>query len=279
MTHHSQLYAPAPQARAARRPFVPRSSANSATTALPTAAERAWLDSFLGTRHLADAEVRRHERRNALHTLRGLQALARFAEERADAFAVSIGVPLSTVELITRRIGNPLVRAQVVGKLIVAAERGVDFRLGPSSWLPDGLDGAGEIGAVFGNLVDNALDAVTGTGRPEPRVRVVLRYDRGIVDLSVYDNGPGVAPHLRDWVFERGSSTKTVSSTRPRGIGLALVRAVAEARNGSVEVRGEEGGGAVFTVRMCAAEQHHGARRHVTCRANTGPSRRLRGDR
>ncbi|MEV7317274.1 ATP-binding protein [Streptomyces microflavus] len=280
MTHHSQLYAPAPQARAARQPFVPRSSPNSAATALPTAAERAWLDSFLGTRHLTDAEVRRHERRNALHTLRGLQALARFAEERVDVFAASIGVPLSTVELITRRIGNPMVRAQVVGKLIVAAERGVDFRLGPASWLPDGLDGVGEIGAVFGNLVDNALDAVTGTGRPEPRVRAVLRYDRGIVDLSVYDNGPGVAPHLRNWVFEQGFSTKTASSIRPRGIGLALVRAIAEARNGSVEVRGEEsGGGAVFTVRMCAAEQHHGAHRLVTCRSNTGPSRRLRGDR
>ncbi|MEW2065765.1 ATP-binding protein [Streptomyces sp. NPDC007346] len=248
-------------------------------TALPTAAERAWLDSFQSARHLADADVRRHERRNTLHTLRGLQVLARFAEERADAFAAVNGVPLATVEMITRRIGDPLVRAQAVGKLIAAGERGVDLRLGPASWLPDGLEGAGEIGAVFGNLVDNALDAVTGTGRPEPRVEVQLRYDRGTVCLSVYDNGPGVVPHLRGWVFERGSSTKPASPARPRGIGLALVRAVAEARSGSVEVGGRKGGGAVFTVRMCAAEQPRGARPHELCQVDAGTSGRLREDR
>ncbi|MEU3046313.1 ATP-binding protein [Streptomyces sp. NPDC006984] len=279
MTHQSQLCATAPQSLAASWPPVPRGDANGTVTALPTETERAWLDSFQSARHLADADVQRHERRNALHTLRGLQVLARFAEERAGAFAASNGVPLATVEVITRRIGDPLVRAQAVGKLIAAVERGVDFRLRPASWLPDGLEGVGEIGAVFGNLVDNALDAAAGTGRPEPHVEVVLRYDRGTVDLSVYDNGPGVAPHLRDWVFERGSSTKPASPARPRGIGLALVRAVAEARSGSVEVKGRKGGGAVFTVRMRATEQHRGARRHVTRQADAVTSRPLREDR
>jgi two-component system CitB family sensor kinase len=84
---------------------------------------------------------------------------------------------------------------------------------------------------------------------------------------------------LRGWVFERGSSTKPASLARPRGIGLALVRAVAEARSGSVEVGGRKGGGAVFTVRMCAAEQHQGARRNAPCQADAGTSRRLREDR
>ncbi|MEU9857326.1 ATP-binding protein [Streptomyces sp. NPDC047974] len=263
MTHHSQLYATAPQAR----------------VALPTAAERAWLASLQSARHLVDAEVRRHERRNALHTLRGLQVLARFAEERADDFASSLGVPLATVEAITRRIGDPLVRAQAVGRLIAAAERGVDLRLCPASGLPDGLEGAGEIGAVLGNLVDNALDAVTGDGRPEPRVELALRYDRGTVDLSVHDNGPGVPPHLRRWVFERGTSTKPASPERPRGIGLALVRAVAEARDGSVEVRARRGGGAVFTVRMRVGEQRRGARRQTARQGDAGPSGRGGEDR
>ncbi|MFH9959338.1 sensor histidine kinase [Streptomyces roseolus] len=262
MTHHSQMYATAPQPR----------------VALPTAAERAWLAGLQSARHLVDAEVRRHERRNALHTLRGLQVLARFAEERADAFAASHGVPVATVEAITRRIADPLVRAQAVGRLIAAAERGVDLRLCPASRLPDGLEGAGEIGAVLGNLVDNALDAVTGAGRPEPRVEVALRYERGTVDLSVHDNGPGVAPHLRGWVFERGTSTKPASPERPRGIGLALVRAVAEARDGSVEVRARRGGGAVFTVRMRAGEQRRGARRRAACPGEAdAPGRRREG--
>ncbi|NML54849.1 hypothetical protein HHL19_34055 [Streptomyces sp. R302] len=139
MTHPGQLYAHVSQARVAP----------------PTAAERAWLAGLQSARHPVDAEGRRHERRDAPHTPRGPQALARFAEERADAFAAPLGVPLATVEAIPGRTGDPLVRAQAVGRLIAAAERGVDLRPRSAPRLPDALEVAGETGAVPGNLVAN----------------------------------------------------------------------------------------------------------------------------
>jgi sensor histidine kinase regulating citrate/malate metabolism len=213
--------------------------------------ERAWLDAP-GARYLADAHIRRHERRNALHTLQGLRELARHAEKQPELFAASTGVPLAEVGEIMKRVGDSLIRAQLVGKLLAASERGVELRLSPGSCLPNCLEGSGEVATVLGNLIDNAMDAVTKTGRTGPWVEVALHQERGVVELRVTDNGPGVAPHLRQWIFVRGASTKRSSPGRLRGIGLALVLTISGERGGSVAVTDREDGGAVFTVRMKA---------------------------
>ena len=86
--------------------------------------------------------------------------------------------------------------------------------------------------SVLGNLVDNAMDAAAES---EDRwVQVVLRRqgDAGVV-LEVSDSGPGVAPALRERIFEQGYSTKPADA-QGRGIGLALVRSVVTGAGGSV---------------------------------------------
>lgn len=212
-----------------------------------------------GARYSADAHVRRHERRNALHTLQGLRELARYAEKQPELFAASTGAPLAEIGEITKRVGDPLLRAQLVGKLLAAAEHGVELRLSPGSCLPDSVGGAGEVATVLGNLIDNAMDAAVKSGSPGPRVEVALRQEQGVVELRVTDNGPGVAPHLRQWIFARGATTKRSASGRPRGIGLALVLAISRERGGSVAVTDREEGGAVFTVRMKAVSRRSAA--------------------
>lgn len=207
--------------------------------------------------YFADAHVRRHERRNALHTLQGLMELARHAGERPAPGTLPTGLPLAEIGEIVKRVGNSLIRAQLVGKLLAASERGVRLRLSPGSFLPGDIDGAGDVVTVVGNLVGNALDAVAGTSRCTPTVEVALHHDQGVVELSVSDNGTGVDPGLRQWIFERGASTKPSSSPAwPRGLGLPLVRAITEERGGTITVGDREGGGAVFTVRMAAVRTH-----------------------
>ncbi|GHD02140.1 hypothetical protein GCM10010313_15500 [Streptomyces violarus] len=203
--------------------------------------------------YFADAHVRRHERRNALHTLQGLMELARHAGERPAPGTLPTGLPLAEVGEIVKRVGNSLIRAQLVGKLLAASERGVRLRLSSGSFLPGDIDGAGDVVTVVGNLVDNALDAVADMSRCTPTVEVALHHDQSVVELSVSDNGTGVDPVLRQWIFERGASTKPSSSPAwPRGLGLPLVRAITEERGGTITVGDREGGGAVFTVRMAA---------------------------
>jgi signal transduction histidine kinase len=81
------------------------------------------------------------------------------------------------------------------------------------------------------NLMENAVrHTPTGT-----TIHAEVERQNGNVVLTVEDDGPGISPDLRDRVFERfvrGSG----DSGRSFGLGLSIVRAVAESHGGSVRV-------------------------------------------
>jgi signal transduction histidine kinase len=85
------------------------------------------------------------------------------------------------------------------------------------------------------NLIENALQAVGDAGT----IRVSLRTgDEGRrVEIEVRDSGPGVAPEARDRIFEPFFSTKTSGS----GLGLALVKKIAEDHGGGVTLESTPG--------------------------------------
>jgi two-component system CitB family sensor kinase len=99
---------------------------------------------------------------------------------------------------------------------------------------------------VVGNLVDNALDAVAG--KPHARVEVEARAEGRTAILRVRDTGPGIPSEHRELIFTAGWSTKKPPAHRERGIGLSLVRRLAERQGGSATVDEAYGGGAEFTV-------------------------------
>jgi two-component system, NtrC family, sensor histidine kinase HydH len=97
---------------------------------------------------------------------------------------------------------------------------------------------------ILVNLVENAVYAAS----PEGQVVVRGRVAGGEVLLSVEDTGPGVDPSVRGRLFEPLITTKE----RGIGLGLALVKRIAERHGGGVEYSEREGGGARFTVRLPA---------------------------
>ncbi|CAA9495079.1 MAG: hypothetical protein AVDCRST_MAG69-1562 [uncultured Solirubrobacteraceae bacterium] len=99
------------------------------------------------------------------------------------------------------------------------------------------------------NLLENAVrHTEPGTG-----VEASLQRVNGCVELSVEDDGPGIPPELSAKVFERffrGAGDRSGSS----GLGLSIVRAVAESHRGSVALEPPlDGRGARFVVRLPAA--------------------------
>jgi signal transduction histidine kinase len=70
------------------------------------------------------------------------------------------------------------------------------------------------------------------------------------VEIAVEDSGPGVDAATRRRLFEPLITTKE----RGIGLGLALVKRIAERHGGSVAYSDRPGGGARFTVRLPAAD-------------------------
>jgi two-component system NtrC family sensor kinase len=102
------------------------------------------------------------------------------------------------------------------------------------------------LGQVMINLVNNALDAVSG--RPGGRVRVSthLLPARGEVMVQVADNGPGVPPNLRARVFDPFFTTKP--SGKGTGLGLSICARIAARHGGRIVISDAPGGGAVFSL-------------------------------
>jgi len=84
---------------------------------------------------------------------------------------------------------------------------------------------------------------------------VRLRRAPGAVQLAVSDHGVGIAPEEQHRIFERfyRATAARTRNVRGSGIGLALVKHIAEAHGGRVEVESAVGRGSTFTVTLPVA--------------------------
>lgn len=95
---------------------------------------------------------------------------------------------------------------------------------------------------VIQNLLRNALDALSGvTGRAR-RIDVTAVRGTTEVEISVADNGPGVAVELLGTLFQPFSGTKPGGM----GLGLSICRSIIEAHGGRLWHEANPNGGAVF---------------------------------
>jgi two-component system, OmpR family, sensor kinase len=115
----------------------------------------------------------------------------------------------------------------------------VSMTAAPSTVLAD----PGLIQRAVGNLLDNALRHGRRPGRPA-LVHITVVEGRTIVA----DNGPGI-----DASFEDTMADRFVSGAGSTGLGLSVVRWIAEAHGGSLAVHNAPDGGAIFELTLRAA--------------------------
>jgi signal transduction histidine kinase len=132
----------------------------------------------------------------------------------------------------------------------LAAEQGaiVEKEIAPD--LPTGTGDREALRTLFENLVSNAIKY----GGPDGRVTVGARGAGGEIEVTVRDRGPGIARGELPRIFEpfyRGAGAAS-SNVPGSGLGLALVRRIAERHGWEIEVESEGGSGTVFRVTLPA---------------------------
>lgn len=105
---------------------------------------------------------------------------------------------------------------------------------------------ADRLGQVVTNLLTNAVVHNKAGGE----VTVRTRRDGGMMELSVEDNGPGIAAEDLPRIFDRFHRGDPARSRGGTGLGLAISKAIVEAHGGSLEAESGVGGGACFRVRL-----------------------------
>ncbi|MET0791844.1 MAG: ATP-binding protein [Polyangiaceae bacterium] len=107
---------------------------------------------------------------------------------------------------------------------------------------------------VLVNLLENA----TRYAGADPSIAVYARFAEDAVLVQVEDNGPGIAEHEREKVFEKFYRGQHASkSDGGVGLGLTICRSIIRAHGGKIGVRERAGGGTLveFTVPFAAATQ------------------------
>ncbi len=97
---------------------------------------------------------------------------------------------------------------------------------------------------VITNLIKNAIQAIPDVATP--KILVTVSMDGEFAEISVADNGIGIAAEFREKIFEPKFTTKTSGM----GLGLGMVKNIVETYNGTISFKSQLGNGTVFTVKF-----------------------------
>lgn len=170
---------------------------------------------------------------------RSLLTLARFAGDRPPVDLV----PLALQPILSELIDDLTPVAEDRRIRLVLEEEPVRPVLGDAERLKQ----------VFINLLDNALRYTDAGGT----VTMRLSGSQDVVRVAVRDTGQGIAEEHLPLLFERFYRTDPARATDSggHGLGLPIVKEIAEAHHGSLSVESEVGKGSVFTLTLPASQE------------------------
>lgn len=180
-----------------------------------------------------------HEFMNKLHVILGLLHMKRY--DKLEEYVIQTAQNYQTdIGAIQHKIKSPVIAGFLLGKINRAKEAGFTLTLADECQVPDtpNMEQVTVLITVLGNLIENALDAMTG--QPEGEVGLLMHYQHGWLSCEISDDGPGIDHAQLEHIFTKGFSTKGEN----RGVGLFLVRQQLEKLGGEIAVESEPG---VFT--------------------------------
>ncbi|MFT9057359.1 MAG: HAMP domain-containing sensor histidine kinase [Ethanoligenens sp.] len=123
---------------------------------------------------------------------------------------------------------------------------GRQFACNISPGMPPVRLDAGRFAQVMSNLVENA---VKFTPKQGGRITVWAEMKNGMLRVRICDNGRGISAERQAHIFDRFYTSGTSSpARRSSGLGLAIVRTIIQAHNGTIQVKSRSGRGTQFEI-------------------------------
>ncbi len=218
-----------------------------------------------------------------------LEREQRFVQNASHQLRTPITIALGHAELIERgSAGQPredalvvveeLLRLRRLADLLLAIAAGEERSIGmkaevdvdvmmaetlrrwkptPRDWRTGELDSATVLADIdqLQLVVDELIENAVAHTEPADSITLGVRRRDGSVVISVADSGEGIDRSDLDRIFDRFARSPSASRGKPSGLGLglSLVKSVAESHGGGVRVRSSLGEGSVFELSLPAA--------------------------
>ncbi|EDL66123.1 DcuS/MalK family sensor histidine kinase [Bacillus sp. SG-1] len=178
-----------------------------------------------------------HEFMNRLHVIFGMVQLEAY-DELMEYIRKLVAHNNQEIDMVTKSITDPVLAGFLMGKISYAREENVELTVKSDSTITSmfGSEITHELITIIGNLIDNAIEAVTES--EEKRIDLRMKDVDGRLYITVKDSGPGIDEEKKEAIFKKGYSTKGYD----RGFGLYLVRKSIEKLNGKLTVDSRPGG-------------------------------------
>lgn len=212
---------------------------------------------------------RAHHSRALAIVSRHAAQLARLVDDLLDVSRVSRGK--ITLRPARVRVEGVVARALEATRGLVA-EHGHEVSVDTDPALHVNADPA-RLEQMITNLLTNAAKYTADGGH----IRVVATRDDGTAIIRVEDDGVGIDPTMLPHVFEPfvQVARSVDRSAGGLGVGLTLVRRLAELHGGSVSAESEPGRGSVFVIRLAAVDAPPSDDVPVPVAARRGTSKRV----
>jgi len=189
--------------------------------------------------------AQKHEFMNKLQVVSGLLQLGRY-DDAVAYMDSTVSKQQQSVDQLRNAIEPAEILALVLAKMDEAHEQGIEMTLSEDSHLPDLRNSvAPAFITIIGNLLQNAIEALRNADVETKKIELGFHLHDSLLEIRVWDNGSGIAPELREHLFQQGASSKGEGHM---GVGLYLVKRQIEALGGLIEVRDNDGVAMIATV-------------------------------
>ena len=205
-------------------------------------------EELTGVQHIVEAlRSNMHEFKNHLHIILGMVQLKEY--HLVEQYINGLNTDSMMLSAVIKCIENKTLAALIYGKIGQAREQGITMTIESSSYLPATNPHltTNQLITILGNLLQNAIEATQVTGG-EQEIELFVCCSSERIKIVVDDTGCGILPEDVEKVTRRGFSTKG----KDRGIGMDLVWAIVQEKNGDLIIDSEPGEGSSITVEICA---------------------------